>query len=112
MKKLLLSALPVVAAFASCQQAATNPDTPVVQSAPAPTDGGAATEGAARAALRRYIQGQPQANLYVVDSAALVEVDAEWQALVPRTDWAGRMPNRAAFQIDKLTGEVRPRPVK
>ncbi|MCC3158422.1 hypothetical protein LJ737_14325 [Hymenobacter sp. 15J16-1T3B] len=106
--------LPVAACclLASCQTRTAADQPPVVQNAPAPTTASAATEADARAALARYLRQQPQANLYVVDSARLVEVDALWQALVPRTDWAKRMPNRAAFEIDKLTGEVRPLPVR
>ncbi|GAB2963189.1 hypothetical protein GCM10027048_35030 [Hymenobacter coalescens] len=112
MKQLLVLALPCAALLTCCQPAAQTTGTPVVRSAPAPPARSAGTEGEARAVLREYLRNQPQADLYVADSAALVEVDAQWQALVPRTDWVGRMPNRAAFQIDKLTGEVRPLPVK
>jgi hypothetical protein len=60
----------------------------------------------------RYLQGQPNAALYVLDSASVVDVDTHWQVLVPRTDWAKRMPNKAAFEVDKPTGTVRGLPVK
>lgn len=72
----------------------------------------AATEAAARAAVARYIQAQPNAALYVPDSARVVDVDTHWQVLVPRTDWAQRMPNRARFEVDKQTGQVSTQPVK
>jgi hypothetical protein len=77
---------------------------------PSPTT--AATPEAARAAVARYLKGQPNAALYVPDSASVIDVDAHWQVLVPRTDWARRMPNKAAFEVDKATGEVVTRPVK
>jgi hypothetical protein len=38
--------------------------------------------------------------------------EATWQVLVPRTDWAKRMPNRARFEVDKQTGQVSSQPVK
>ncbi|RAK65887.1 hypothetical protein [Hymenobacter edaphi] len=111
MKNLLM--LPLAAGLlVGCQQTPATEQPPVVQNAPAPPATSAATEAEARAVLARYLQQQPNASLYVVDSARFVEVDALWQALVPRTDWARRMPNRAAFEIDKLTGEVRPLPVR
>lgn len=62
--------------------------------------------------MGRYLQGQPNAALYVLDSASVVDVDTHWQVLVPRTDWAKRMPNKAAFEVDKPTGAVRILPVK
>ena len=67
---------------------------------------------AARAAVGRYVQALPNATLYVPDSASVVDVDTHWQVLVPRTDWAQRMPNKAAFEVDKATGTVTTRPVK
>jgi hypothetical protein len=76
----------------------------------APTS--ATTPEAARAAVARYIQGKPQASLYVPDSASIINVDTHWQVLVPRTDWAGRMPNKAAFEVEKATGNVTTRAVK
>ena len=71
---------------------------------PAPTP--APTAKAARAAVARYLLGQPNAALYVPDSASVVEVATRWQVLVPRTDWVRRMPNKAAFEVDKATGAV------
>lgn len=103
----LLAALPL----AGCQQTPAT-ETPPAAGPPAPPATRARTEAEARATLAAYLRRQPEADRYVVDSARFVEVDALWQVLVPRTDWAGRMPNRAAFTVDKLTGEVRPLPVK
>jgi hypothetical protein len=82
--------------------------TPADASSAAP----APTEAAARQAVARYIQAQPNAALYVPDSARVVDVDTHWQVLVPRTDWAQRMPNRARFEVDKQTGQVSTQPVK
>ena len=105
----------VLLALAGCQSA-TAPTTASPTSAPAeavpstismPTGTPAPTAAAARAAVARYLQGQPQAARYVPDSASIIDVDAHWQVLVPRTDWAQRMPNKAAFEVDKATGEVR-----
>jgi len=98
--------------FSSCQSAppttdgATETPAATTEAAAAPAASGAATEAEARAAVARYVQAQPNAALYVVDSASAVEVDDHWQILVPRTDWAKRMPNRAAFEVDKKTGQV------
>ncbi|TGE08239.1 hypothetical protein [Hymenobacter fodinae] len=61
---------------------------------------------AARAAVAAYVKSQPNAALYQLDSARVMDVDTNWQVLVPRTDWAGRMPNAAAFEVDKKTGTV------
>ncbi len=77
-----------------------------------PPPANALTAEAARAAVGRYLQGQPNAALYVLDSASVVDADTHWQVLVPRTDWAKRMPNKAAFEVEKTTGAVRIRPVK
>ena len=114
MSKTLLSAALLVA-LASCQSATapttTAPATPTTGTTmPAPAT--AATAAAARAAVGRYLQGQPNASLYVLDSASVVEVDTRWQVLVPRTDWAKRMPNKAAFEVEKSTGTVSILPVK
>lgn len=108
----VLGALATATALASCQQTpiTTAPaEASPATSAPAnPTaSAGAPTEAAARAAISRYLQGQPNANLYVVDSARATDLGAYWQVLVPRTDWARRMPNRAAFEVDKQTGSVK-----
>lgn len=117
MKHLPILALTALALLGSCQQTpateqTSTQQTPTEQNTPAPPTSSAATEGQARAVLARYIGQQPQAARYQVDSARLVEVDAVWQAMVPRTDWKGRMPNAAAFEIDKLTGQVRVLPVR
>jgi hypothetical protein len=114
MPKNLLSAALLVA-LASCQPATTpttaTPATPEAAAAmPATTP--APTAEAARAAVGRYLQAQPNAGLYVLDSASVVDVDTHWQVLVPRTDWAKRMPNKAAFEVAKSTGAVSTRPVK
>ena len=75
--------------------------------APAPALSAAPTEAGARAAVGRYLQGQPNAPLYVTDSARATDLGAYWQVLVPRRDWAQRQPNRAAFEVDKQTGAVK-----
>jgi hypothetical protein len=62
--------------------------------------------------VARHIQTLPNAALFVPDSARVNDNDATWQVLVPRTDWAGRMPNRARFEVNKQTGEVSSAPVK
>ncbi|QNP52360.1 hypothetical protein [Hymenobacter qilianensis] len=79
---------------------------------PASTAAAASTEAQARAAVVRFVMQQPNAALYQLDSARVLEVDDHWQILVPRTDWAGRMPNKAAFDVDKQTGAVSPLAVK
>jgi hypothetical protein len=119
----MLKTLPIgvlLLALAGCQSA-TTPTTASPTSSPAgavpsaismPNGTPAPTAEAARAAVARYLQGQPNAALYVPDSASIVDVDAHWQVLVPRTDWAQRMPNKAAFEVDKATGAVRTLPVK
>ena len=114
MKKATYSLLLGALALGSCQQApSTTPESapPTAAATPA-TASGATTEAAARSAVGRYVQGQPNAALYQVDSASVVDVDTHWQVLVPRTDWAGRMPNKAAFEVDKTTGQVSTRAVK
>ncbi len=112
----ILFAASLLATLASCQTA-TAPTT--VPAPPTPTLGttmpppaNALTAEGARAAVGRYLQGQPNAALYVLDSASVVDVDTHWQVLVPRTDWAKRMPNKAAFEVDKPTGAVCILPVK
>lgn len=112
MKQFPLAVLTALALLGGCQQPATTEQTTATQNPTAPPAASATTEGEARAVLARYLGQQPQSDRYQVDSARLVEVDAVWQALVPRTDWKGRMPNAAAFEIDKLTGQVRVLPVR
>ena len=110
-------------ALAACQSATApttaspaSPASPATEATPStismPTGTPAPTTEAARAAVARYIQSQPNAERYVPDSASIVDVDTHWQVLVPRTDWAKRMPNKAAFEVDKATGAVRTLPVK
>jgi hypothetical protein len=116
MSKTLLSAALLVV-LASCQSA-TAPTTAAPASpeatatTPAMATTAAPTAEAARAAVGRYLQAQPNASLYVLDSANVIDVDTHWQVLVPRTDWARRMPNKAAFEVEKGTGAVSTRPVK
>ncbi|RYU77849.1 hypothetical protein [Hymenobacter persicinus] len=117
MKKSLFLLLPALLSLASCQQnpaatteAAATPGAGA--SAPAAVSTGAATEAEARAAVSRYVQALPNVALYQTDSARAVDVDTHWQVLVPRTDWARRMPNKAAFEVNKQTGAVTTRPVK
>ncbi len=117
MCKTLLPAV-LLLALAGCQ-AATAPTAAntaattdaAAQAAPAPATG-APTAAAARAAVARYVQALPNAALYVPDSASVVDADTHWQVLVPRTDWVRRMPNKAAFEVEKATGAVTTRPVK
>jgi glucose/arabinose dehydrogenase len=116
MSNLLLSAV-LLLALAGCQSAtaptaATDDAAPVADTAAPTAAPGATTDATARAAVSRYIQTLPNATLYVPDSASVVDVDTHWQVLVPRTDWAKRMPNKAAFEVDKATGTVTTRPVK
>ena len=116
MFKPLLPAV-LLLALAGCQSAtaptaAVDAAAPAAPATPAPAATGAPTAAAARAAVARYVQTLPNAALYVPDSARVVDADARWQVLVPRTDWARRMPNRAAFEVDKATGAVTTRPVK
>ncbi|HEX8655925.1 MAG TPA: hypothetical protein VF690_00235 [Hymenobacter sp.] len=70
------------------------------------------TAADARAAVGRYLQSQPDAALYVLDSARVNDNETTWQVLVPRTDWAKRMPNSARFEVEKTTGAVRMGTVK
>jgi len=95
-------------------QSATAPTGPTA-AATAPTataSPGAPTTEDARTAVRRYLGLQPDSALYRLDSAAILDADASWQVLVPRTDWAGRMPNKAAFDVNKASGTVTRRAVK
>lgn len=66
----------------------------------------------ARATVARFILTQPNPTRYVVDSALVNDDGDTWQVLVPRTDWAQRMPNRARFTVSKATGFVRTEAVK
>ncbi|MGI4863678.1 MAG: hypothetical protein ACRYFZ_07110 [Janthinobacterium lividum] len=121
MLKLLFPLAALAASMlAGCQSAsAPATETPVAAaSAPATTTNApdaptpVVTEAAARAAVARHIQSLPNAALFVPDSARVNDNEATWQVLVPRTDWVGRMPNRARFEVDKQTGQVSGAPVK
>jgi hypothetical protein len=99
--------LGVVCLVSSCQQISSTADQPASTAVPAVvTTDGAPTATAAQAMVARHVQGLPQTALYQLDSMRVVEVDTHWQVQVPRTDWAGRMPNAAAFDVDKQTGRV------
>ncbi len=113
-KLLLLPALAAAATLAGCQPTPPS-NTNAGSAAPAGPAAAATTittDAAARAAVAGYIRAQPNAALYVPDSARVVDAGAQWQVLVPRTDWARRMPNRARFEVDKQTGQVSSQPVK
>ena len=71
-----------------------------------------ASAAGAHAAVASYISRLPNQQLYVPDSARVVDAGAAYQVLVPRTDWVGRMPNRAAFEVNKASGAVTTRAVK
>jgi hypothetical protein len=111
-------ALPLLAlatsVLASCQSSptTTSDSPPATEAAATAASTPAPTEAAARAAVARHIQGLPNAALYVADSARVNDNNISWQVLVPRTDWAGRMPNRARFEVNKRTGQVSSPPVK
>ncbi len=109
-KFLTLLLLSATVTCTSCQQTPPATSTPAATTVP-PT-AGAATEADARAAVGRYLQTQPNAALYVLDSARVNDNQASWQVLVPRADWAQRMPNRARFEVDKATGTVQTGAVK
>lgn len=93
----------------SCQSPPTSADEP---SQAAISIAGAPTEATAKTLLSAYLQKQPQAALYQLDSMRILDVDTHWQVLVPRTDWAERMPNAAAFDIDKQSGRITTRQIK
>jgi hypothetical protein len=105
MIKSLILAGGLLAGLAGCQQQTTS-------STPAATVQTSNSEVDALSAVRRYVQAQPNASLFVLDSASVIDAGPQWQVLVPRTDWANRMPNRAAFEVDEATGQVSSRPVK
>lgn len=122
MTKFLLPLLALGAGvLASCQPTpnaaiSTPPSAEATPAATPPAEAAATTavttEAGARAAVARHIRALPNAALYVPDSARVNDNAASWQVLVPRTDWAGRMPNRARFEVDKQTGQVSSQPVK
>jgi hypothetical protein len=91
------------------------PDAAAASTAPADTVAAASlgtTADQARAAVAAYVQALPNAALYQLDSARVMEAGPQWQVMVPRTDWARRMPNKAAFNVDKQTGAVSTQAVK
>lgn len=100
----------VLLALAACQSPRATQQAP--DPAAAPPAGRVATEASARAAVAYRISQLPNRQLFVPDSARVVDAGASYQVLVPRTDWAGRLPNRAAFEVDKNSGRVTPRTVK
>jgi hypothetical protein len=115
MTKLLFPLLALgAAALASCQPTpnTTASTPPPAEAAPATATTAVPDEASARAAVARHIQTLPNAALYVPDSARVNDNEASWQVLVPRTDWAKRMPNRARFEVDKQTGQVSSQAVK
>lgn len=94
--------LAAVGSISSCQTSQPQTVNPTSQTAPT----GAPTEAAARVAIALHLQQQSNKALYQLDSARVTDVDTHWQVMVPRTDWANRMPNAAAFEVDKQTGKV------
>lgn len=96
--------------LAACQSGKTTQQTPNPQAVPPASR--VASAASARAAVASYLSQQPNRQLYVADSARVVDAGSHYQVLVPRTDWAGRLPNRAAFEVDKATGAVTTRAVK
>lgn len=110
MKSSLLPTAALLLALGACQSPK------VTQQAPDPTAvppaGNVASAAGAQAAVTAYINQLPNAALYAPDSARVVDAGSRFQVLVPRTDWKDRLPNRAAFEVDKATGNVTTRPVK
>ncbi|MBF9140484.1 hypothetical protein [Hymenobacter properus] len=107
----LLSYLSLGAALvlAGCQQsppANTATQTPAQASAETAQPDAPKTEAQARTLTADYVKTLPNAALYVVDSARVNDNGPTWQVLVPRRDWAKRMPNSARFEVNKTTGEV------
>ena len=96
--------------LAACQSGKTTQQAPNPQAVP--PAGRVASAAGARAAVTYYLSQQPNRQFYVADSARVVEAGSHYQVLVPRTDWVGRQPHRAAFEVDKATGTVTTRPVK
>ncbi|QIX63094.1 hypothetical protein FY528_09060 [Hymenobacter lutimineralis] len=109
MRYFFLLALIGPAFLSNCQQPTA--DTPTA-TATATVAASAQTEADARAAVARFVTGQPNAALYQLDSASVVDAGTQWQVLVPRTDWAGRMPDKAAFEVTKQNGQVKSLMVK
>ena len=100
--------------LAGCQNTTPTTSEPLattISAAPVPT-ATPLTEADARAAVARHLQTLPNAKLYVPDSARVNDNGPTWQVLVPRRDWAKRMPNSARFEVNKTTGEVTTAAVK
>lgn len=102
----ILTLLAVSSVWSSCQVPQPAASTADQSGAGVTTASAVGTEAEARAAVAQYLQGQPNAALYQPDSARIVDVNSHWQVLVPRSDWAQRMPNAAAFEVNKQTGQV------
>jgi len=74
---------------------------------PAPTPPtGALTTEAARAAVRRYLSTRPDSAVYLLQSAVIQDEGRRRAVWMPRNDRANTKPARAAFTVDKKTGEV------
>jgi hypothetical protein len=99
---LMLALIAALGSLGSCQSRQPASALPPVTAAPT----GAATVAAARNALNLHLQQQTNAAVFQLDSARFNDEQTHWQVLVPRTDWAGRMPNAAAFKVDKQTAQV------
>jgi hypothetical protein len=110
MKNSFLSAAALLLALGACQSPKAMQQTPEPGAVPPASQVGSAAS--AKAAVTTYINQLPNAALYAPDSARVVDTGGSFQVLVPRTDWKDRMPNRAAFEVDKATGAVTTRPVK
>lgn len=107
--KFLFSAA-LLLGLAACQSPRTAQQAP--DPGAVPPAGKVASAAGARAAVGSYISRLPNRQLYLPDSARVVDAGAAYQVLVPRTDWVGRMPNRAAFEVSKASGAVTTRAVK
>ncbi|WP_210521167.1 hypothetical protein [Hymenobacter terricola] len=103
---LLIIALTALGGLGSCQRIKPTASVPATTPQPTGATTAAGTQAAARTALTQFLQQKPNAAVFQIDSAQFVDVDNHWQVMVPRTDWAGRMPNAAAFAVDKKTGQV------
>ena len=110
MKNLLLPAAALLLALGACQSPKVTQQVP--DSSAMTQSEQVASAASAKVAVAAYINQLPNAALYAPDSARVVDAGSSFQVLVPRTDWADRMPNRAAFEVDKATGNVTTRPVK
>lgn len=110
LKNFLFIAPSLLLALGACQSPKTTQQAP--SSGAGLPASSVASEAGAKAAVAAYLGRQPNAALYLPDSARVVDAGGSYQVLVPRTDWAGRRPNRAAFEVNKATGTVTTRAVK